>query len=96
MPLSVSIIEALNYLVRFIELLVFVRIIFSWINPNPHNPIVAFVYNVTEPILGPVRNLIYNKLGYSGMIDFSPIVAIFLLNIIYGRLVLPLLISLLF
>lgn len=58
----------------------------SWINPNPRNPIVQLVYAVTEPIIGPVRHLIYNVFGYKGMIDFSPIVAIFLMQIIFSTL----------
>ncbi len=87
LPFSVSVIAALEYLVRFINLLILVRVVFSWINPNPSNALVQFVYSVTEPILSPIRNLIFNKLGYNGMIDFTPIAAIFLVNFLFYRVI---------
>ncbi|SES65632.1 YggT family protein [Natronincola peptidivorans] len=72
---------AIYYLQRLINIFIFVRVIFSWVNPNPHSGLVQFIYGVTEPILAPVRNLIH-RLGYNGMIDFSPIAAILLVNMI--------------
>ncbi|RMG72287.1 MAG: YggT family protein [Nitrospirae bacterium] len=44
----------------------------SWVNPDPYNPIVRFLYGVTEPVLRPIRR----RLGVFGGIDFSPLVAI--------------------
>lgn len=82
-----NIYAALDYFVRFINFLILVRVLMTWINPNPRNPIVKIIHEVTEPIIGPVRHLIYNKFGYSGMLDFSPIVAIFLVNFIYYILI---------
>ncbi|SDK42148.1 YggT family protein [Natronincola ferrireducens] len=81
-----DIIRALYYLARLINVFILIRVLFSWINPNPHSSLVQFIYGVTEPILSPVRNLIY-KLGYTGMIDFSPILAILLVNMGYSLLV---------
>lgn len=86
----------MNYLVRLINLLILVRVVFSWINPDPRNNLVALIYNVTEPILSPIRDLIFNKLGYNGMIDFSPIVAIFLVNFLYEQVIYRILIMFLF
>ncbi|AOY77387.1 YggT family protein [Clostridium formicaceticum] len=80
-----DIIGALYYLSRLINIFILVRVIFSWVNPNPHSSLVQFIYAVTEPILSPVRQLIY-RLGYNGMIDFSPIAAIFLVNMGYSLL----------
>lgn len=31
------------------------RALLSWVNPDPYNPIVRFLYNVTEPVLSWVR-----------------------------------------
>ena len=31
------------------------RALLSWVNPDPYNPIVRFLYNVTEPVLGWIR-----------------------------------------
>ena len=50
----------------------------SWIQPDPRNPIVIFLHDITEPILAPLRRIIPRI----GMIDLSPMVAIILLNII--------------
>lgn len=65
-----------------IELLIFARIIFSFLNISPYNSIGRVIYELTEPILFPARELI-NKLGINtGMLDFSPIVALLILRII--------------
>ena len=50
----------------------------SFIQPDPRNPIVIFLHDITEPILAPLRRIIPRI----GMIDLSPMVAIILLNII--------------
>ncbi len=57
------------------------RAVLSWVSPDPYNPIVRFIHNVTEPILYRIRRRL--PLMYGGM-DFSPIVVI--LIIIFLRL----------
>ncbi len=47
--------------------------VLSWVNPDPYNPIVRFIRNVTEPVLYPIRRKL--PVSYGG-IDFSPIIAI--------------------
>ena len=47
-----------------------VGIIFSWVNPRTSNVITRFAYQVTEPVLAPVRRWIPPVSG----IDFSPMV----------------------
>ena len=52
------------------------RAIISWVNPDPSNPIVVFLYRVTEPVLARVRRLIpIRGLG----IDISPIIVIMII-----------------
>ncbi len=46
----------------------------TWVNPDPYNPIVRFLYKATEPVLYPIRRYIGNRLG---PIDISPIIVIF-------------------
>jgi YggT family protein len=46
------------------------RVIISWVNPDPYNPIVRFLYNATEPLLQRLRRIL--PLQFSG-IDLSPI-----------------------
>jgi len=49
------------------------RAVISWVNPDPYNPIVTFLYRVTEPVLAPVRRwLPFRNLG----IDLSPLIVI--------------------
>ncbi|MCP4625100.1 MAG: YggT family protein [bacterium] len=51
--------------------IVIARAILSWVSPDPYNPIVRFINNVTEPVLYQVRRRI--PLSFGG-IDFSPII----------------------
>ena len=54
------------------------RALASWFVQDPANPIVAMLNDITEPIVGPVRRFMPN----TGMIDFSPLVALILLQIL--------------
>jgi YggT family protein len=49
------------------------RALISWVNPDPYNQIVVFLYRFTEPVLGPIRRRL--PMGNIG-IDFSPIIVI--------------------
>ena len=52
----------------------------SWFNVNKRSPLYKYIYLLTEPVLGPFRNL-FDSFGLLGSgIDFSPMVAIFALN----------------
>ncbi|HLF18298.1 MAG TPA: YggT family protein [Candidatus Omnitrophota bacterium] len=50
--------------------LVLIRALVSWVNPDPFNPIMQFLYRTTEPILQPIRRLLPPM-----AIDISPIIA---------------------
>jgi len=52
------------------------RAIISWVNPDPYNPIVRFLYQATEPVLRPIRRVI----PYMGGMDISPIIVILILK----------------
>ncbi len=53
--------------------IIIARAILSWVNPDPYNKIVQFLYRVTEPVLAQVRRwLPFGRMG----IDVSPIVVI--------------------
>jgi YggT family protein len=53
--------------------IVIARAILSWVNPDPYNPIVRFIHNVTEPVLYQIRKRI--PLNF-GSIDFSPVLVL--------------------
>jgi YggT family protein len=48
------------------------RAILSWVNPDPYNPIVSFLYRATEPVLSRLRNV----LPYLGGLDLAPMAVI--------------------
>jgi YggT family protein len=52
------------------------RAILSWVNPDPYNPIVRFLYNVTEPVLGFLRRRF--PLVYGGL-DLAPLVVLLII-----------------
>jgi len=54
--------------------LILIRALISWVNPDPFNPIVRFLYNTTEPILQPVRRLLPPM-----AFDISPIIVFLLI-----------------
>jgi YggT family protein len=53
--------------------IVIARAVLSWVNPDPYNPIVRFIHNITEPVLFQIRKRI--PLNFGG-IDFSPILVL--------------------
>ncbi|HZK26775.1 MAG TPA: YggT family protein [Thermoclostridium sp.] len=66
---------------RVIEIMIFLRIILSWIPINKGSKILAIVNMATEPILSPIRKLIArSSIGKNLMMDFSPILAYLLLG----------------
>ena len=66
------VIEILAYVLL---IAIFIRIIFSWTGFDPSSPIYRAIFEVTEPILGPLRSI----LPRAGMFDLSPMIASFLL-----------------
>ncbi|SHJ57315.1 YggT family protein [Tepidibacter formicigenes] len=80
------IIKALGYFVEFLELMILIRVIMSWVPNARYSRFYDIVYSLTEPILGPVRDLMFRYLN-TGPIDFSPIIAYFLIKIVYQVLV---------
>ncbi len=69
--------DLLFTILEIIKWLVIVAAVISWVNPDPRNPIVQFLYRSTEPILRPFRRIL--PPGRTGGIDFSPILVILLI-----------------
>ncbi|TAJ98329.1 MAG: YggT family protein [Candidatus Manganitrophaceae bacterium] len=66
----------LSYLLEIYTWVIIVRALISWVNPDPYNPIVQFLYKITEPVLHPLRKMMRT---YSTGIDLSPLVAILII-----------------
>ncbi len=72
-----AIAEVVDILLSVYIWLIVGRAILSWVNPDPYNPIVRFLYSATEPVLGFARRYIPPIGG--GSIDISPIVVLLLI-----------------
>ena len=60
-------------------IIVIARALVSWVNPDPSNPIVRFLYNATEPVLARMRRIL--PLQFGGF-DLMPIVLLLLLSVV--------------
>ena len=58
---------------------VLIRVVISWINPDPHNPIVQFLRGITDPAIEAVRRIVPSFLWSTGL-DFTPLILILLLQ----------------
>lgn len=76
-----------NYLFYALEILILARIIFSFVQVSPYHPtwgpVYRFVYNATEPLLGPIRRMLPSM----GGLDFSPMVLLILADILRQLLI---------
>ena len=60
------------------------RAVISWVNADPYNPIVRFLYDITEPVLGRIRRVLPVSMGG---IDFSPVILIIVIMFLQSFLV---------
>ena len=54
--------------------IIIIKALLSWVNPDPYNPIVRFINDITEPVLNKVRLIL--PLGNAFAFDLSPIIVI--------------------
>jgi YggT family protein len=79
----------IDYILTIANWLIIIRALISWVNPDPYNVIVQFLYKTTEPLLAPFRRFFP---AYAIGIDISPIFALlavwflklFLVRTLYG------------
>jgi YggT family protein len=48
----------LDYLLTIINWMIIIRALLSWVNPDPYNALVRFLYKMTEPLLAPFRRIV--------------------------------------
>jgi len=77
-------IRAVDIFFMVLYVMLFVRIILSWIPIGRDNRLIETIFALTEPILAPIRSLVQRSpLGGSGMvIDFSPLIAFLLIRLV--------------
>lgn len=81
-----SLFKLISLAIEVYTFLIVIRAVISWVNPDPYNPIVRILNRLTEPILRPIRRVLFRNTSYM-RIDFSPFIAILLLMIIREILV---------
>lgn len=93
MSLAITRVDVASYvsaLVWIYSVLILIRILLTWVPRMPENAalrtVVGFVEDITEPYLALFRRLIPPLRGGPGLIDISPIIAIFAL-VLVGSLV---------
>jgi YggT family protein len=69
----VAMARVLDVVLTFMYWLILIRAVISWVNPDPYNSIVQFLYKTTEPLLYPIRKILPFSLKLG--IDISPIIA---------------------
>jgi YGGT family. len=62
--------------------IIFLSAILSWFDLDRNNDVVKFIDSLSDIVLRPIRNFLFEKLKWSLPIDISPIIAIFLLQLI--------------
>lgn len=76
-----KIVELASGLLTIYKYILLASIVISWVNADPYNPLVNFIYRVTDPLLARIRRFMPD----TGMLDLSPLVAfaiIYVLQII--------------
>ena len=71
--LFIALANVLNFVLQLYMYVIIARAILSWINPDPYNPIVRFLYSITDPVLHAIRRRLP---VFFGGIDFSPWVVV--------------------
>ena len=88
--LLVSVAKVLSILLTIYQYIVLGAVIISWVNADPHNPVVRFLRQATEPIFRPIRRLLPRAISRIG-IDFTPLI-VFLLIVLLQNFVISLMI----
>jgi YggT family protein len=79
-----AIAKIINFILSAYIWIIIGRAIISWVNADPYNPIVRFLYEITEPVLSRIRRIIP---VFVGGIDFSPMILILIIIFLQSFLV---------
>ena len=72
-----------SFLIYALNIAILGRVVMSWISPNGNDPLSGILMRITEPILAPIRKVMPS----TGMFDFAPMVALFILNFVVARVI---------
>ncbi|MGK2907340.1 MAG: YggT family protein [Desulfuromonadales bacterium] len=71
--------QVVNLVFQIYIFIVIARALVSWVNPDPYNPIVRFLYKATDPVLDRMKRIL--PLQFRG-IDLSPVALLILLSVV--------------
>ena len=71
-------ISIINISFEILTYIIFIRVILSWFSHNPYQPIIKLIYQISDTILSPIRSIV----SPIGGVDISPIIAIFMIQLI--------------
>ncbi len=60
------------------QIVLLARVLLSWVRVDPYNPLVQVLYQITEPVLAPIRRVMPQGMG----LDFSPVIAMILVQLL--------------
>lgn len=75
---TLSISTVVYYICQIMIYLIIARCVLSFVRHDPYQPVIRFIYDVTEPIMAPFRRFVPTAAG----IDFSPILAVLFIQMI--------------
>ena len=78
---TAGVIGILTSLLKIYMWVVIIRVLISWINPDPYNPIVQFLRSVTDPAIELMRRFVPNFL-YATRLDFTPLLLIIVIQVL--------------
>jgi len=73
-------VDVILYALRALQWIVIIAALVSWVSPDPRNPIVRFLWAVTEPMFRPFRRLL--PPSRTGGIDLSPLFVLLLIYLV--------------
>ncbi|MDP2600493.1 MAG: YggT family protein [Deltaproteobacteria bacterium] len=76
-----AIAKILHLLINIYTFVVAIAVLISWVNPDPYNPLVRILRQLTEPVFSKIRRIMPRALFRTG-IDFTPVIVLLLLVII--------------
>lgn len=78
-----TVFQALDLVLSVIEYAILARCLISFLPISRDNQLIHLLYQITEPILAPIRSLIERSpIGRNAMIDFSPLIAFMIIGLI--------------
>jgi YggT family protein len=81
--MPILLLHLVNWGIHALVLLIFITSLLSWFQPDPRNPIVKLLHGIVDPVVHPIRAI----LPPMGGMDFSPLVAILILEFLRKLLV---------